>query len=166
MNATKHLKAVYDIRRDNLRAYLRDNGGATSVSKQLGHTNASTLSQITGANATRLLGEKAAREYDQKLSLPVGWFDVQRDSYGNAVAHEAPHKLDQKDPPVDLRKATMLDSDRLSFCLTTTLAASTENSRPLSSAKAMDIATIAYESNHPIGDTLKAIIERLVRLAT
>ena len=166
MNATKHLKAIYGIRRDNLRAYLRDHGGATSVSKILGHTNASTISQITVANATRLLGEKAAREYEQKLSLPVGWFDTQRDSYGNDVMHSPISVGEVSTPAINIGKASLLDSERLSFCFSTTLASGTENGRPLSSAKAMDIATLAYESSHPVGDDLKAMIERLVKLAT
>lgn len=161
MNATKELKEIYAIRRENLRAYIRDNGGATSVSKTLGHTNASTISQITGANSTRLLGEKAAREYEQKLSLPVGWFDIERDAYG-AKAHTPPTKA--VDKPIDMRKASLLDSDRLQYCLTATLAAA--HGGALSGAKALEISTIAYELPYPVGPDLKAAIERLVRLAT
>lgn len=160
---TKEMKEIYAVRRDNLRAYIRDHGGATSVAKALGRTNASTLSQLVGSNATRLMGEKSARDYERKLALPVGWFDVQRDALGRVAVNVPPADLPQAHiEPVAVERSTLLDEDRLQFCLDSAQGAPSANK--LKPGKLMAVVTLAYDSSRPVGDDLKRLIERLVQL--
>ena len=50
-------------------------GGPTSLSKKLGHSNASYLAQLAGPNPSRDVSEKVAREIEHKLGLPDNWMD-------------------------------------------------------------------------------------------
>lgn len=68
---------VYAIRRENLRTLAKQWGGPTSLSKKLGHSNASYLAQLIGPAPTREVSEKVARDIETKLQLPVGWMDVE-----------------------------------------------------------------------------------------
>lgn len=80
------MKAMTEIRRENLRAVVEKNGGVTKVSKVLGYTNASFLSQQIGPNPTREITEKSARAYEQKLGLPVGTLDGRAEVSAPATA--------------------------------------------------------------------------------
>jgi hypothetical protein len=68
-------KTVYEIRRTNLRKLIADTSAA-NVSKQLGYTNASFLSQMAGPNPSRQVSEKQARQIEEKLGLRPGWLDT------------------------------------------------------------------------------------------
>jgi len=72
------MDTIYDIRRRNLKQYIEEHGGPTSVAKQLGLSSASYLSQITGSGRNRDLTEKPARRFEEALGLPERWFDEPR----------------------------------------------------------------------------------------
>lgn len=67
---------VYEIRRENLRQLSKQWGGPTSLAKKLGHANGSYLAQLIGPHPSRDVSEKAAREIEAKLGLPVAWMDT------------------------------------------------------------------------------------------
>jgi len=60
---------IQKIRRENLRRLI-DKYGATELAKRLGYSSHSYLSQLAGAGKhTRLMGEKTARDIEEKLGL-------------------------------------------------------------------------------------------------
>lgn len=61
-------------RRARLRQLMNERG-ANKLARELGYSNASFLSQMAGPNPIRDVTEKAARTYEQRLSLPVGYFE-------------------------------------------------------------------------------------------
>ena len=71
------MKSVYDTRRENLRALMREWGGPTSLAKKLGHSNGSYLAQ--------LIGPHPSREIEGKLALPLGWLDGEHDGQGRQI---------------------------------------------------------------------------------
>lgn len=75
-----------DIRRDNLRAFVKANGGSTAVSTRLGYRNASFLSQQIGPRPTREVTEKTARAVEAAYNLPAGVMDQPEMGTGQAVA--------------------------------------------------------------------------------
>lgn len=68
------MSTVYKVRLVNLRALIREAGGATAVAKLL-DMEASQLSQIAGRTPTRNIGHKTARNIEVKFSKPEGWLD-------------------------------------------------------------------------------------------
>jgi hypothetical protein len=68
---------VYAIRRQNLRHLSQQWGGPASLSRKLGHSNASYLAQLIGPHPSREISEKVAREMEAKLGLPGGWMDIE-----------------------------------------------------------------------------------------
>lgn len=69
------------IRSDNLDrlAALPKYGSKAALSRALGYSTPSFLSQITGDSPTaRPFSETTAREIEVKLDLPRGWMDVDR----------------------------------------------------------------------------------------
>lgn len=98
------MATIYEVRRDNLRKYIEEHGGPTSVARALGLSGPSYLSQLTTANRYRYVSEKTAREYETKLGLPEGWFDVPRDERGRPLApaaHPRPRAVQETPPPVE-----------------------------------------------------------------
>ena len=69
------MKAVMDLRRENLRTLMKTWGGPTSLARKLGHANGSYLAQLAGPKPTRAVSEKVAREIEETLLLPHGWLD-------------------------------------------------------------------------------------------
>lgn len=68
--------SVSDYRRENLRNYIDNNGGATAVAKRLGYSNPSFLAQMTSGAEFRDVSEKNARRFEKTLGLSEGTFDV------------------------------------------------------------------------------------------
>lgn len=83
------MKSVYALRRENLRALMREWGGPTSLAKKLGHTNGSYLAQLVGPHPSREVSEKVAREIEGKLVLPLGWLDGEHDGQGRQIDDQA-----------------------------------------------------------------------------
>lgn len=67
---------IGEIRRENLRSYIKNNGGPSAVAAALGYSNASFLVQMAGPSPVREVTEKSAREFEKKLSLPIYYFDT------------------------------------------------------------------------------------------
>ncbi len=66
---------VHDVRRENLRALIRQRRGPTRLAQELGYTNGSFLSQIAGPRPIKEISEKTARTIEDKLHLPEGYLD-------------------------------------------------------------------------------------------
>lgn len=82
-----------DIRRANARALIAAQGGVTKVSKKLGHTSASFLSQQTGPTPSRDVTEKTVRQLEEAYRLPKGALDVEDATVtkGSPSHQNAPH---------------------------------------------------------------------------
>lgn len=69
------MSELTDRRRDTLRLIVEKRGGVSKVSKMLGYTNPSFMSQMIGPNPTREITEKTARKFEEKLGLEHGTLD-------------------------------------------------------------------------------------------
>jgi hypothetical protein len=76
---------VFKLRRENLRALIRQHEGATSLAKMLGYSSPSYLSQMVGPRPVRQVTEKVARGIEQRLRMPNGWLDKKHDSYVSRI---------------------------------------------------------------------------------
>lgn len=65
-----------DIRQVNLKKLIAQHGGASALSRKLGYTNPSFLSQMVGPKPLRKVSEKTARSFEAKLGMPTGWLDT------------------------------------------------------------------------------------------
>lgn len=64
-----------DNRLINLREIVRQRGGVSQLSRDMGYSNPSFLSQMLGPNPTRLVTEKTARKFEKLLGIPLGALD-------------------------------------------------------------------------------------------
>lgn len=64
-----------NIRRENLRALVKKEGGVTCLAKKLSKSK-SHVSQLSSYRANRGIGTRLAREIESKLSLKTGWMDT------------------------------------------------------------------------------------------
>lgn len=64
-----------DNRLINLREIVRQRGGVSQLSRDMGYSNPSFLSQMLGPNPTRLVTEKTARKFEKLLGIPLGTLD-------------------------------------------------------------------------------------------
>lgn len=80
---------IYDTRRQNLRALIREWHGPTSLSRKLGHSSGSYIAQLAGPRPSRDVSEKVAREIEGKLGLPIGWMDREHADAGVALDERA-----------------------------------------------------------------------------
>ncbi|MDP2262656.1 MAG: hypothetical protein Q8K24_05805 [Hydrogenophaga sp.] len=67
---------ISDVRRENLRRVIANNGGPVAVAKRIGHANASYLVQMAGPHPTRKVSEKTARLVERSLDMPERSLDV------------------------------------------------------------------------------------------
>ncbi len=101
-----------DIRRLNLLTlmdkYQREEGLNKAQFAEKCGTSASTLSQITGENSVRNLGDNLARKIEASLGLKAGWLDSIQDEYvaaGDNVSYVGPHVPGRKYPLLSLVSA-------------------------------------------------------------
>lgn len=135
------MKSVYALRRENLRALMREWGGPTSLAKKLGHTNGSYLAQLIGPHPSREVSEKVAREIEGKLALPLGWLDGEHDGQGRQI-----------------------DDQTLGECVRAVAAAIRDAGlRPDPDAYA-NLVSLAYEHTKLTGRVDEPYINKLVRL--
>lgn len=71
-------------RLDNGRKAIKKFGGVASVSRKMGHKNASYLVQIFGPNPTRAPSEKTCRNIESALDLTEGYLD--RETFDNVAS--------------------------------------------------------------------------------
>lgn len=71
---------IQPTRIKNLRDYIDANGGAASISRKYPEVDPSYISQIL--TGKRGFGEKAARKMEERLSLPINYFDTPRTEEG------------------------------------------------------------------------------------
>ena len=135
------MKSVYALRRENLRALMREWGGPTSLAKKLGHTNGSYLAQLIGPHPSREVSEKVAREIEGKLALPLGWLDGEHDGQGRQI-----------------------DDQTLGECVRAVAAAIRDAGlRPDPDAYA-NLVSLAYEHTKLTGRVDEPFVNKLVRL--
>ena len=135
------MKSVYALRRENLRALMREWGGPTSLAKKLGHANGSYLAQLIGPHPSREVSEKVAREIEGKLALPLGWLDGEHDGLGRQI-----------------------DDQTLGECVRAVAAAIRDAGlRPDPDAYA-NLVSLAYEHTKLTGRVDEPFVNKLVRL--
>lgn len=135
------MTSVFDTRRANLRALVRQWGGPTSLSAKLGHANGSYLAQLAGPHPRKEVSEKAARAIERKLELPDGWMDRK-----HAAA------------PAQPSTATLVEL----VALATDIAA-TQGTR-VSREKLAELVTLAYEHSQLTGSIDTGYLTRLINL--
>lgn len=69
------MSKVTDVRRENIRALIKERGGVSRLTKAMAYKNASFLSQMAGPNPTREVTEKTARKIEEVLGLESGVLD-------------------------------------------------------------------------------------------
>lgn len=77
---------AFENRRASLRLLVEQWGGPLPLSKKLGYSNASFVSQMSGPHPTREVTEKTARKIEELLGLPVGWMDTEHREKPSVVA--------------------------------------------------------------------------------
>lgn len=82
---------VGETRRKNLRAIIEKQGGVSKLSRQMGYSNPSFLSQMAGPKPTREITEKSARKLEAAMDLPMGALDRDETVFpGDAQADAQP----------------------------------------------------------------------------
>lgn len=71
------MKDVHELRRENLRKLIAQNGGVLALGLKLGYSDGSFISQVAGPNPRRPISESTARTIETKLDMPTGWLDAQ-----------------------------------------------------------------------------------------
>lgn len=66
------METIDEVRRENLRRLFRQHGGASALSRKLGYSTPSFMTQTAGPNPTRAVTSKNARRYEEVLGLPHG----------------------------------------------------------------------------------------------
>lgn len=135
------MQSVYATRRDNLRILMREWGGPTSLSRKLGHANASFMAQLAGPHPSRDISEKVAREIEAKLALPVGWLDQEHPNGGRQV-----------------------DDQTLGECVRAVAAAIRDAGLKPEPEVYANLVSLAYEHTKLTGRVDEPYIQRLVRL--
>lgn len=92
------MKPATEIRRDNLRALVRQSGGVARFSERINRSPAQVSQWLNAApdhktGKPRAIGDKSARHIEQSIGLPHGWLDHQ---------HQPPHAAPAavSEPPV------------------------------------------------------------------
>lgn len=135
------MKSVYEQRRGNLRALMKQWGGPTSLAKKLGYSNGSYVAQLAGPHPSREISEKVAREIETKLALPMGWLDGEHTG-----------------------KVAQLDDEALSVCVRAVSAALRDAGRMVNPDQMADLVALAYEHTKLIGRVDEPYIVKLTRL--
>lgn len=138
------MKTSYNLRRDNLKHLMAQEGGPTSLARKLGHANGSYLAQLAGPNPSREISEKVAREFEAKLNLPIGWLD----------------RVDaEKNPP-----APPLGDDMLGLCVSAVARAVRDAGRNPNPESYGTLIDLAYEHTKRTNQVDETFINKLVGL--
>ncbi len=154
--------SIEAIRANNLRLICDQFGTASALSSKLGYANPSRINHIAGDKPYRPMGEKTARQFENKLGLCPQWMDTKRTALDVDPGTFGPalHPLAQErsvKPLVDV-SWTM---DIVKRCVKLL----DENSLQLSSAKFADLlelALVASTKNNGHFDTV--YVQQILRL--
>ena len=156
------MATIYEIRRDNLRILVRERGNG-EVSKAIGYSSASYLSQMVCPKASRPVTELTARKVEKALTLPVYWLDQERDLYGDPVGEIV--RPQKQAPPVDNIVASMVDHDQFTNCAYTVTDTATSAGVKLPREKFKAIVKLLMEHREQDEESLKSLAETLVKLS-
>lgn len=134
-------KSIYDVRRENLRRLMAEWGGPTSLAKKLGHANGSYLAQVAGPHPRRVIGEKVARQIEERLHLPAGSLDATHTGRSEPVRDEV-----------------------LTECVQAVAAAVSEAGLTPAPAQFAELVSLVYDRHRSIGTIDEPYIHRLMRL--
>lgn len=154
--------SIEAIRANNLRLICDQFGTASALSSKLGYANPSRINHIAGDKPYRPMGEKTARQFENKLGLCPQWMDTKRTALDVDpwTVRPALHTLAQErsvQPSADV-SWTM---DIVKRCVKLL----DENSLQLSSAKFADLlelALVASTKNNGHFDTV--YMQQILRL--
>lgn len=135
------MRDVQATRRANLRMVVDQWDGPTNLAKKLSLSGPSYLSQLTHGN--RPFTEKTARGFEDKLGLPRGWFDEERDPFGVRV-----------------------DNGLLEQCVLAVAGAAEDIGVNVPAAVMADLVTLVYEQAEKTGAVDESLARRLVKLTT
>lgn len=65
---------LVEIRRENLRTLINESGNNRVFAEKVGKSEAQ-ISHLAGLGAVKVIGEKLAREFEEKTGKPRGWMD-------------------------------------------------------------------------------------------
>lgn len=81
---------ITEVRRANIRGLIAARGGLTKLSKDMGYSNPSFLSQMTGPAPSREISEKTARKIEKTLALAPGYLDTTHEEKSAPRTSQAP----------------------------------------------------------------------------
>lgn len=147
---------VVDIRKVNLRALVAKYEGPSALSKKLGYSNGSYISQMIGPRPIRPLNEKTCRKIELKLGLPARWMD--QDHQGK------PAKGGVREEPATYKVGS---AERLDSELLRKVAQAIEDAGiPYAAGKFGDVVTMLYEEAVRTGGKIdEQYLVRVLRLA-
>lgn len=134
---------IHEIRKKNLKVLVAQWDGPTNLSKQLGYTSGSYVSQMLSGN--RPITEKKARQIEAKLNLEINWLDTV-------------HSNGTSTRPVALDTA---DLARIITVLTTLLEEASVRMPP---AKFAELVAMVYEDARERGRIDEKFINRVIGL--
>jgi len=147
--------AMQDVRRENVRRYVNENGGPTTVAKRLGHSNGSYLVQMVGPNPTRPVTEKSARAFEAQLGLPAGKFDEPVVQTAVTLPRPTPRAT----------SPAAMSTDEIVNMIGAVMAACKDESVDLPSAKFADVLALAIKNTAEHGGEVdNSYVQTLVRL--
>lgn len=103
----KH-ELVQGYRRYNLRTLVAKHGGQTELSKELGYSTSTYLTQMVGPTPIRGISEKNAREFEARLNLPE--YSLDRPVMFSIADLEMKRQLELSEVDVDKETVDELDA--------------------------------------------------------
>ena len=140
--------SAYKTRKENLKLLIEKWGGVTSLSKKLGHSTPSYLSQLTGPHASRDITERSARKIEAALDLKPGWLDADH----SAAVHR----------PTGEAKSD-IDPDRLAECIEMVGALCEALGVRVNPIKFSDLVTLAYQDTRS-AEERRLYLQRIIKL--
>lgn len=159
-------KTIYQVRKENLRRYVDEHGGPSSVAKTLGLSGPSYVSQLSGAEANRPFSERTARKWEEKLGLPAHWFDVERDTRGQAVVAQFAKGTSAEDypPPVSQKHAVEENTAEYRKPTGHHFPPGAQNTDRIAELVALIASAISAEHKSPPADKIGEIVQILMEM--
>lgn len=147
---------IHDIRRENLRALLKQHGPGSrrDLAIALGHANATHVSHLAGPNPTRQINEDAARKIEAFYGLAEGALDRPEQQPGTRVQEPAPVYT----------SGAVINDQLLTDCMEALFKA--DGNRKLDNAQRAELIAMVYRISAPLSRVDQSIVDRLVDIAT